>query len=55
MLDQLKAQTAPIQPDANGGKSLPDVFKRLDMQDRNIDVLTEAVLKHVGDDRAHYL
>lgn len=39
--DIVKAYTKPIQPNSNGGKSLPDVNKKVDNLDKRIDTLEE--------------
>ena len=54
MVREVKRATAPIQPDANGGKSMPDIFTRLGAQDRVLDELRRAIIAHVADDKVHH-
>ena len=53
VIDQIKDSTKQIQPGANGGLSLPDVFTRFDQQDQAMTDLTRMVLEHVTDKDAH--
>jgi predicted transcriptional regulator len=38
----IKEQTYPLQPNSNGGKSLPDVAKKINYLDKRIDSLEES-------------
>lgn len=53
LVDEVRQRTYPIQPTANGGRAMPDLFHRLDTQDANLEILTRAVLEHIADDEAH--
>lgn len=44
---RIDERTYPIQPHANGGKSLPDVFKSLDRIQVHIDKVEERQLDHL--------
>lgn len=58
--DQVEEFTAPIQPTANGGKSLPDVARKVDLMDQMLqdlkkssddtrELLIDFILKHSTD------
>lgn len=50
--EQLDQRTEQIQPDANHGKSLPDVHDRLERVERRIDWLADLVVAALtGQDR----
>ena len=52
MSDRIDQRTQPIQRDANGGNSLPDVFARIDGLDARLTVLATAVATLVEDQAA---
>jgi hypothetical protein len=45
MVEQISIATAPIQPGANGGLSLPDVARRTMRLEEQMDILSENQIK----------
>ena len=39
--DEISAATAPIQPGANGGLSLPDVARRTEKLEKQMDIILD--------------
>lgn len=52
MTERIDERTKPIQRDANGGNSLPDVFARIDALDSRLVVLATAVAALVEEQSA---
>lgn len=59
LVGELKQATKPIQPDSNGGKSLPDLHEKvdaltttLDKVERNGNNTAAALLEHIANHRS---